>query len=101
MMDAFKKYQNTLIIVIVIVIGFVIYSVYFAGGSDQALTSQAVDPAQTAVEQELISLLLELRSITLDTGIFTNPEFQSLQDFSQQVVQEPVGRPNPFEPLGK
>ena len=49
---------------------------------------------------DLIALLLELKSIKLDTAILQNPTFLTLQDFSVTLIPEPVGRVNPFAPLG-
>ena len=100
-MNFIKKYQNLFVIVGLIVAAFVVYSIFFTGTNDDALVTQEIDASQTAVEQELISLLLELRSITLNTSIFSDSKFQSLEDFSQDIVAEPVGRSNPFAPLGE
>lgn len=101
MITFIKKYQNIFVIAGLIVAAFVVYSLFFTGKDNSTLTTEDVSPAQTAVEQELISLLLELRSITLTTDIFADPRFQALQDFSQDIVSEPVGRTNPFAPLGQ
>lgn len=75
------------------------YSFFFTGNDTRTLVTQDVDPAQAAVEQELIALLLELRSIRLDVSLFDNTDFTSLTDFSQELVAEPIGRENPFSPL--
>jgi len=93
------KYQNWIVIGIVIMIAFGIYSYLFKGKDEAPLTAETVTAASPE-DQDLIALLLELRSISLDEGIFTNPAFHSLQDFSQELVPEAVGRPNPFAPLG-
>lgn len=98
-MSIFTRFKNIFIILVVVAAAFVAYSVFFTGGNTGALTVQEVDPSQTAVEQELIALLLQLKSIKLDPSLFDNADFQSLQDFSQGLVPEPVGRPNPFSPL--
>ena len=99
MMNLFTKYKNIITILVVLVIGFFVYSAFFKPAGGDALIAQDISPAQTAVEQELIALLLELRSIRLDLSVFDDPEFQSLTDFSQDLIPEPVGRPNPFVPL--
>lgn len=95
----FNRYKNIIIALIIIAIAFVVYTMLFTGGNSQALITETVDPSRNAVEQELIALLLELNSIKLDTSIFVDQDFQSLQDFSQELVSEPVGRTNPFAPL--
>ncbi|XKT74762.1 MAG: hypothetical protein ACJKTH_01595 [Patescibacteria group bacterium UBA2163] len=102
MSDFLKQYQNIFIIVALIVIAFIGYTFFFAGeDNDASLTVEQAEEAPTEVGQELIGLLLELRSIQLDTSLFSDERFQSLQDFGQQIISEPVGRPNPFAPLGQ
>lgn len=99
MSNLFKQYKNVFIIVALLAAAFVAYSIFFSGEEEGTLTASPAAPTQTAVEQELISLLLELRGITLETDILTDPRFESLTDFSQELVAEPVGRPNPFAPF--
>ncbi len=49
--------------------------------------------------QEVVDTLRQLDAVKLDGTLLSNPAFSSLQDFSTQIVPEPVGRPNPFAPL--
>lgn len=99
--DFIQRYQNIIIIIGLIVVAFVAYTLFFTGAPQDALTTENIDPAESAVEQELISLLLQLRSIELDVALFSDTRFQSLEDFGQEIVNEPVGRTNPFAPLGQ
>jgi hypothetical protein len=57
------------------------------------------DTPANAAGQELVETLLQLRAVKLDGTIFNEPAFMSLQDYSQPIIQEPVGRENPFAPL--
>lgn len=98
-MSFIKKYQNVLILLVVIVAGFIAYSIFFAHPEAAPLTESSVAAAENPVDQELIALLLTLHSISLDTTLFTDPKFTSLKDFTRELVPEPVGRPNPFAPL--
>ncbi len=99
MMSLIQRYQNFIVIAVVIIAGFIAYSFFFTGGDEQVLSTTEV--AQSAeVDRELIALLLELKGITLDESLFADQRFRSLQDFSQDLVAEPVGRVNPFAPLG-
>ena len=50
--------------------------------------------------REIVVLLNELQNINLDGSILDDPVFQSLIDFEQEVRAEPVGRNNPFDPIG-
>lgn len=95
-MDIFKQYGNVIAIVAVLVIAFIGYTIFFAPKDEAALTEETV---AASGDQDLIALLLELKAIELDETIFTNAAFMSLEDFSQELVTEPVGRVNPFAPL--
>lgn len=50
---------------------------------------------------KILAILDEMKSITLDVSIFTNPMFLNLSDFTVELTPEPVSRPNPFAPIGK
>lgn len=99
MMSLFKRYQNVFIILVVVVAVFAAYSIFFKDDS-AVLSTQEVSTEEGVVDQELIALLLELRSIELDPALFDDARFESLEDSGQELVSEPVGRPNPFAPLG-
>lgn len=65
--------------------------------STSLLSNESRSDASVA-EQEILRLLLDMRSIRLDSSIFENPAFASLRDFGRDIVPEPVGRTNPFAP---
>ncbi len=50
-------------------------------------------------DRDIVTTLLQLRSVSLEGTIFSDAAFQSLQDFGTEIIPEPVGRPNPFAPL--
>lgn len=50
--------------------------------------------------QDVVDTLRQLEAVRLDGAVFSNPSFAALKDFSTQIIPEPVGRPNPFAPLG-
>lgn len=62
------------------------------------LTTEDLTTA-TAADKDVVETLLALRSITLSGTIFTDPAFVNLKDTGTQIIDEPVGRPNPFLPL--
>ncbi|MDO8576454.1 MAG: hypothetical protein Q7R90_04005 [bacterium] len=53
----------------------------------------------TQVNQGIVPTLLTLRAVKLDGTIFSASAFTRLKDFSTEIVEEPVGRANPFAPL--
>jgi hypothetical protein len=99
MTDVFKQYQNVITVVVVLIVGFIAYTMFFTDKEEGVLIEETVSE-NSAADQDLIALLSELKSIELDEAVFSDPTFMSLQDFSQELVPEPVGRVNPFAPLG-
>ena len=97
MMNLIKQYQTAILFVVVVGVAYLGYTYLFAAPTEPALTTTET---ATAPDQDLIALLLQLKAIRLDNALFTDPLFQSLTDYSKELVVEPVGRPNPFAPLG-
>lgn len=92
--------KNKLILIIlggIVLAGIVWYS-FMREDSTQLLQTKDLTTA-TSVDSDVVGVLLQLRSISLSGTIFTDPAFQSLQDFGREIVPEPAGRPNPFAPL--
>jgi hypothetical protein len=65
----------------------------------ELLVTEDFTVASSAAEKDLVTTLLQLRSVSLEGTIFSDPLFQSLVDYGSEIVPEPVGRPNPFAPL--
>ncbi|HUO50141.1 MAG TPA: hypothetical protein VMU25_01035 [Candidatus Paceibacterota bacterium] len=59
------------------------------------------NPEADAANQNLVSTLLTLQAVQLDGTIFSDQAFLSLKDFTTQVINEPIGRTNPFAPLSR
>lgn len=64
------------------------------------LTSDDVVETEGQADSDVVASLLALRAISLAGTIFEDPAFRRLQDFGNEVTPEPVGRSNPFAPLG-
>lgn len=86
------------IIVGVVVIILTLVYFYTQGGSSSSNSLLVSSSAGTIGSAEL-SLLNQLSSLKLDTKIFRDPVYLSLQDYSVQVPTQNVGRPNPFAPI--
>ncbi|MBP9771507.1 MAG: hypothetical protein KBD16_01085 [Candidatus Pacebacteria bacterium] len=92
--------KKILIGVAVVAVLFVLYRAFVSDEEEAPLSSET--PSGLPAEQggDLLSLLLELKSITLSDGVFSDAAFQTLQDFTVQLAPEPIGRRNPFAPIG-
>ena len=99
MLDFLKENKTLagIIVAVVVVVGG--YFAYNTGGSDELLTTTTAATPTSQVSKELLSILANLKSISLDTSIFTDEVFISLSDFGTTIPLAPVGRENPFEPL--
>lgn len=92
------------IVIIVVIAGGVWYGLSRSNTPPPLLTTTTTPdgspiPTQNS-DQEIIGTLLALRAVTLSGTIFSEPGFASLQDFGTAIVSEPIGRQNPFAPLG-
>lgn len=78
------------------------YRIFFAT-DDAALTENNSLIASEAARdtQEFLTRLQQLRNIKLDATIFADDRFRSFVDHRQEIVDEPVGRTNPFAPIGR
>lgn len=95
-----------ILILVVIIVAGVWYGMSGGGtAEEQLLTTETVNdsgsPTEDTADRDLVETLLTLRAITLSGTIFADPAFRTLQDFGTTIVPEPVGRPNPFAPLGR
>lgn len=95
-----QKYKKLLIAAGVIIVLALGYSFFAGEDIPDGLTSQSAGGIAPEEGGDLIALLAELKSIDLDTSILQNQTFLTLQDFSVSLSPEPVGRANPFAPLG-
>jgi hypothetical protein len=91
------RYLGLIIISLVVIVGCVAFYL-FSGSSTPDLT--ATNVSDTSSGSQLLDLLNQSRSITLDLSIFSNPVFEALVDSNEPIAPEPVGRPDPFLPLG-
>lgn len=103
------KLKKLLVFVVIIVIVLVAYSMFFKGDSaTPGLQSSAgtqsgaiATSSESAYGQEFLTLLLNLKKISLDDSLVTSNAFLGLQDFTKVLIsQNNQGRPNPFAPIG-
>lgn len=97
-----KGSKSMIMILAVFAAMFFGYMSFFNGG-DQAATEEgaALEAEQSGAGQEVIAVLNRLEGIRMDSALFSTKEFRSLVDQTVVVVDQPVGRNNPFAPVGR
>lgn len=87
-------------LVLIFVLGFAVYFFFFRNATPVVTFDEFGNPIQAQiVGQDLIDLLNEVQSITLDTKLFRAQTFLNLTDFGIELVDQPRGRSNPFETI--
>lgn len=98
MFDSIFQHKFISFIVLVLLIGGAWYGLSSSSSGSTDLVT-ATPATGSSADQQLVNTLLTLRAVTLSGAILSDPTFRSLQDFSTQIVPEPVGRTDPFAPL--
>lgn len=98
-----KFTKNIITAVVIIIILFALYFFFFRNNNttDTGTALYVEDQTSTTsqVDKNLLSLLLEMKSIKLDAKLFNSPVFKSLNDYSIDIKTQETGRTNPFAPL--
>ena len=96
--------KQTLIIIILVIIIFGGYFLFFRSDSSSDTSGsllEVISPTgASVVENDILEMLRQLQTIELDGTIFASPAFTTLRDFSVELTDEPIGRSNPFVPVG-
>ncbi len=94
--------KNTLFALALALILWLGYTVFFSKDDPSLTAGNALVSSQAARDtQEFLTRLQQLRNIQLDRTIFSDDRFRSFVDHRQDIVDEPVGRANPFAPIGR
>ena len=99
-----QKTKQIIIATIIIVIAFVVFKVFFSNSGttiDNSLITDKVVMTGPADGQVILTLLENLKKVTLDESIFADVIFTSLVNFERPIEQQPIGRQNPFLPIGQ
>ena len=96
MKSLFSK-RNIYILGGVIVLGLIWY--FFFSGSTPATDDLLSSTPAASEGDQLLTALNQIKSLTLNADIFSNPSFENLTDSSVTLTPETPGRPNPFAPL--
>ncbi len=96
-----KSSKNPILIIVIIIVLAGAAYFYFSGtpSDDSALLTAEETAASTQVSAEaaqIITLLNQTRSLKIDIALFNSPLYRSLVDHTVPVIEQPVGKANPF-----
>jgi hypothetical protein len=100
------KLKKIILIILIAIILFVVYAVFIkkdpTNTADGNLITRGgvLSEDARALGNQISQALLRLEQIKLDRNIFTNNIYITLVDRSEPIIDEPIGRPNPFAPIG-
>lgn len=96
------KLKKIILTIIILAILFVVYAVFFKKDptAEALLNTGAGSPEAQAIGSQISQALLRIEQIKLDKSIFNNVLYKALVDRSEPISDEPIGRSNPFAPIG-
>ena len=101
------------IVIVILILAALVYGYMQFTASSEPVTPEGLSTASgidavspdgltlTTQQGDFVTLLLELKQISLDTTFLASTVFTSLQDFSRDIAPQAVGRRNPFGPIGR
>ncbi len=95
MRNFLTKYKSAIILLVIILIGFWLYSMFFP--QIKEVFNKKLEP----VGEEVFATLQTIEILRLDDSIFTNKDYLKLQDMETPVNSQLSGRANPFSSTGR
>lgn len=96
------KLKKIILIVLALVIIFVIYAVFIKKDptSESLIGASPTTSNAQVLGNQISQALLRIEQIKLDKTIFSDVIYRTLVDRSEPISEEPIGRANPFAPIG-
>jgi hypothetical protein len=99
------KLKKIIIAILVLIVLFVVYAIFIKADPKNPPLIAGTSTVQGSEEAKVLGsqisqALLRIEQIKLDKSIFESKIFQTLKDRSVPIEDEPMGRSNPFAPLG-
>lgn len=91
-MKTLAKNKTTLVAIALFMMIIYVYNLF---KSD----TQLIAPVN--VGEDIVELFARLEQVTLNQELFSSPLYRNLNDHSVELVPEPTGRTNPFNPIGR
>ncbi len=99
-MEILLKNKRLLGAALLFILAFWLYN-FFSSDSKISPVATGLGSASSEPDQSLVKIATELSRITFNQGLFATPGYRLFTDFSINVPPQPVGRPNPFDIIGR
>ncbi len=96
MKNFLQNNKNIIITIIIFVIGFYVFK-YFKNTTSP---TESLDTSVVSAGKDVVDLSNSIKTATLNNSLFSIPAYKALQDFSTEIMSQPMGRTNPFSPIG-
>jgi hypothetical protein len=96
-MDTLKNNKGTLVAIVIFILAILSYNLLFK--SDAVVLPSELTASN--IGNDLIKMRAELQAVALSQEVFSSPGFLLLVDFSTDIPSQPIGRPNPFNIIGR
>lgn len=96
MKDSINKHKSAAAAIFLAFLLVFAYKMFFAS---PAAPETAV--ASAPIGADLLKISSDLSRVTLSQEIFKHRDYLSLTDFTSPIPQQPVGRKNPFDVIGR
>ena len=84
-------------LVTVFIVGMFIYNFFFSAGS----APMPGELSAADIGDDLVAMRTKLEEVNFERDLFLDQKFLELADFSTVIPQQPTGRPNPFNIIGR
>ena len=91
------KNKNLLGGIAAVAVAALVYYLWMSGGGTPLLTSTE---GTSPLSQQILTTLSQLHTLKLDSALFKDPVFVSLNYFGAPIPEQQAGRRNPFAPVG-
>jgi hypothetical protein len=97
MLKSLEKNKISIIAIILFIVAIMLYNTFLKGETIAVPDDQAAQ----AVGVDLLAIADKLRTVSLNSEIFSSPLYKALNDFSVLIPEQPIGRTNPFDLIGR
>jgi len=92
--------KNIIIIAVIIGAMYIGYKTFFTEPEGSNLLKVQNVSSTQILGTDIIKAINQINSLQLDSSVFSDPVFLSLEDRSQVIAPQPRGKNNPFSILG-